>query len=99
MILSALLGALCVAHAPAGPVKRSLPRAVKVYTLNGCDACASLKSHLRHSGVELAITHISERKYDLYPTVIYSDGRSDHGNRVWAGRCSLPQSLPVYETD
>lgn len=78
---------------------RSSVRPVTVYSLTGCQTCASLKSRLRRSGVKLNISHVSERYFEYYPTVVYTNDTSDHGGRIFGGRCSLPKSLDVYETD
>ena len=91
--------AMAVVPATADTTKKSAVRPVVAYTLSGCETCASLKSRLRREGVKLHVTHTDKHEYDLYPTVIYSDGRSDHGDRIFRGRCTLPKSLRVYETD
>lgn len=74
------------------------PRVEQFYSLAGCDRCASLKRSLRRSGVSLSITEVDERYFQYYPTVFYSDGHYDHGDRVFVGRCRLPRSLEVIET-
>jgi hypothetical protein len=76
----------------------SAPRVVQFYSLEGCDRCTTLKRHLRRKSVSLEITTVDEKYFRYYPTVFYSDGRYDHGDRVFAGRARLPKSLEVIET-
>lgn len=85
--------------AHAKPRKKSSVRVVSVYTLAGCETCASLKRRLRRSGASLEISSVPEHYFDLYPTVIYSNQKSDNGERIFQGRCSIPKSIEVRETE
>lgn len=78
---------------------RTSVRPVQVYTLKGCSRCASLKRYLRAKGVDLDITNIDQRYFELYPTVYYSDNYADYGQRIFSGRCRYPSSLEVIETE
>lgn len=96
--------ALAMLAAPVSAKKKSSRRAgsnwpVVAYTLEGCETCSDLKSYLRQCGVSLKIQYTDERYYDAYPTVFYSNGSSDHGERIHWGRTTLPKSLKVVETE
>lgn len=73
--------------------------AVVAYTLASCSDCAAFKQFLRQSGVKT--TTVSGRDYNvsLYPTVVYSDGTSDNGQRLYARQVKLPRTLRVIETN
>jgi hypothetical protein len=95
---------LVVTFATAAPAKQtkrkaSTVRPVQMYSLSSCDKCATLKSFLRGRGVHLDVTQVSEKYMNLYPIVFYSDDSYDYGNRIYAGRCRLPRSLEVIETN
>lgn len=86
--------------APAKTAKRRPSvRPVQMYTLQGCERCASLKRYLRREGVHLDVTQVDEHYMSLYPTVFYSDDSYDHGSRILNGRCRLPETLEVIETE
>lgn len=77
----------------------TLPAIVSVYTLAGCPDCAALKARLRQSGVQLQIKPVQERFFETFPTVIYSNHKSDNGQRVRSHRVRLSGSVEVYEAD
>lgn len=99
LVLATLAGVADAKKSSPRSKSRSSVRPVTVYTLAGCETCASLKSRLRRNGVKLNISHVGERYFEYYPTVVYSNDTSDHGGKIVGGRCSLPKSLDVYETD
>lgn len=72
---------------------------VVAYTLAGCPDCAAFKQFLRAAGVHTTTQYTRENRVSLYPTVVYSDGRTDNGERVYARQVKLPKSLTLIETD
>lgn len=98
MILIAVLA--ITTTAPARKHSTSSSRTpVVAYTLAGCPDCAAFKQYLRQSGVHYTTTYTRDRSVSLFPTVVYSDGRADNGERVYAGQVKLPKNLRLIETD
>src|SRR5436190_12001378 len=95
MILVAMLVAVALtAPAKSTTTKRTSGRTVvAAYTLAGCPDCAAFKRYLRQSGVHYTTTYTRDRNVSLYPTVVYSDGQADNGERVYAGQVHLPKSV------
>lgn len=98
ILVFSLIGAIATAK-PRGSKSRAATRPVVMYSLAGCPDCAAFKYYLQQSGVRLSVSQTRERNYSLFPTVVYSDGRTDHGERVYARQVALPKSLRVVETD
>jgi hypothetical protein len=72
---------------------------VVAYTLAGCPDCAAFKQYLQQSGVRMTTSYTRSRDVSLFPTVVYSDGTSDHGERVYGRQVQLPRALRIVETD
>jgi hypothetical protein len=87
--------------------KRTKPTSAKVgelqptclYVVQGCDSCAGLMNYLRQAGVVLSINHIERGTYTTFPTVLYSDGTVDHGERIYGQKVPLPRNLCVQECE
>jgi hypothetical protein len=103
-----ILVAMLVAVAMIAPAKsktyksRSTTTArtpVVAYTLAGCPDCAAFKQYLRQSGVHYTTTHTRDRNVSLFPTVVYSDGQADNGERISGGQAKLPKAIRLIETD
>lgn len=83
--------------APTKSGKKARPTVRAVYTMVGCSHCHELESSLRRSGVRLNRVYTDEYRYDAYPTVLYSDGRRDSGQRIYRKTVRLPGSVRVVE--
>lgn len=70
-----------------------------IYTLRTCPHCIELESSLQQSGVKLNITGTNQRYYGAFPTVVYTDGTTDHGDRIYGGSVRLPNSVRIVETN
>lgn len=99
VVLAVALAALSAAAFPAssGSGKKSRVTVRAVYTMVGCSHCHELERSLRRSGVRLAKSATDEYRYDSYPTVVYSDGRRDSGQRIYRKGVRLPSRLRVVE--
>lgn len=83
---------------PATTAKPGALQPTLVYVAEGCEACAGLMSYLRQAGVVLAINKVEHPKCSLFPTVLYSDGQQDHGERIYNREVPLPKKLGVEES-
>ncbi len=99
MMVGGLLMISATAPAKSKTTKRAGNRAVVAYTLSTCQDCIQFKQWLRQAGVRLTTVQTRESPVSVYPTVMYSDGRSDHGERLYSRQVSLPRSLKVVEKD
>lgn len=81
------------------PGSQAAHRPVLAYMLAGCPDCAAFRSFLQQNGVQIRTRYTRERPVDLFPTVIYSDGYRDHGERTYARQVKLPKSLTLIETN
>lgn len=70
-----------------------------IYTLRTCPHCMELESSLQQSGVKLNISGTNQRYYGAFPTVVYTDGTTDHGDRIYGGSVRLPGSVRIIETN
>lgn len=70
-----------------------------IYTLRSCPHCMELESRLQQSGVQMSATETSQRYYGAFPTVVYTDGATDHGDRIYNGSVKLPASVRIIETN
>lgn len=68
-----------------------------LYVVEGCEACNGLQAYLRRVGVKLSISRVGNSPYSTFPTVVYSDGTTDNGERVYSKTCQFPKSLAVDE--
>lgn len=78
-------------------VKASSIRAI--YTVVGCSHCHELERNLWQAGVKISKFHTSEYRYGAYPTVVYSDGRTDNGQRIQRRSVSVPRSVRIIEAN
>ena len=87
-----------VASAAKAPrAAAGIPQLNHVYVVEGCEACNGLQAFLRRVGVKLNVSRIDHSPYSTFPTVIYSDGTSDNGERIYSKRCQFPKNLAVEE--
>lgn len=75
--------------------KAEKTRPTIVHVTEGCDACAALLAHMKAAGVKLEAKKAERAKYPLFPTVDYSDGLYDHGERIYAKKVAVPKSVKV----
>jgi hypothetical protein len=75
------------------------PRPSVVHVTEGCQACASLLSHLKAAGTKLETKKVDRSKYPLFPTVDYTDGSYDHGERIYTRQVGVPKSLKVMSCE
>jgi hypothetical protein len=79
--------------------KSDVLQPTQLYVQTGCEACAGLLGYLRRCGVSLAVSHVDRGRYNMFPTVIYSDGVSDHGERIYGQQVPLPKKITVEECE
>lgn len=91
-------------NAPAAPVQsgkeKSKAKPVvpnQLYVVDGCDACAALLKYLKQAGVKLDVKKVERSSCSAYPTVVYTDGAADHGERIYAQQVPLPKSVKVED--
>ncbi len=70
---------------------------VQLYVVDGCEACAALLNYLNKAGVKLELKKVDRSSCAAYPTVVYSDGAADHGERIYAQKVPLPKSVKVED--
>jgi hypothetical protein len=99
MLVTLLVAITMTAPAKTKNRSSSSRTPVVAYTLAGCPDCAAFKQFLRESGVHYTTTYTRDRSVSLFPTVVYSDGRADNGERVYGRQVSLPKNLRLIETD
>jgi hypothetical protein len=78
------------------PAKRAL-QLDHLYVVEGCEACNGLQAYLRRVGVKLTVSRVGNSPYSTFPTVVYSDGTTDNGERVYSKSCQFPKSVAVDE--
>lgn len=72
------------------------PVAFKVFTLppRQCPPCDVLKGHIaRYPGVKITYSKQRRCHYKMFPTVLYSDGWVDNGERIYHGQYQLYPTL------
>lgn len=64
-----------------------------VYCMDGCKPCRELEAYMSKHGFPTATRYVTEppAAIDFYPTVRYTDGFFDNGQRVKNGECRLPK--------
>jgi hypothetical protein len=81
------------------PVRGSSSSPIQaIYTLHSCPHCMELEGLLQQKGVQLSTTETNQRYYGAYPTVVYSDGSTDHGDRIYGNSVQLPSSIKIIQT-
>lgn len=87
-------------YAPAAAPARSAQQSpiTAIYTLSTCPHCMELKDLLQRKGVRLEAAASDGRSFGAYPTVVYSDGATDHGDRIYGNSVQLPSSVRIIET-
>lgn len=81
------------AKAPAKPAARACVSVIHV--IKGCAACEAMQKWLRDGGVKLETTNVEQGAYKLYPTVVYSDKKADHGERMYKQQAIIPEKICV----
>lgn len=94
VILILSLDAMC-----QGDVK---PLVVSVDSMTGkrCPACERLKHHLVNVwGASLVPRYAesTDKAPEAFPTVRYSYGKPDHGERIYSGKADVPKRVTVIE--
>lgn len=69
---------------------------VRMYSLEGCHACEALEQRFVKAGVEITTQSVKRAPFDDFPTVIYSNGASDGGERIYDGKTTTPKTLKIY---
>ena len=60
---------------------------LSIYSMDGCVPCERLTDKLIKSGHRVHVIRTrNQPAVTAYPTVVYSDGHVDHGQRVWRGQ-------------
>lgn len=70
-----------------------------MYVTAGCEACEGLLRYLRQAGVVIKLSVVDRTGYNSFPTVVYTDGKSDHGERIYGRQAQLPKQLKVQQSD
>ena len=84
------------AAAPTGGKPKRL-QLDHLYVVEGCEACKGLQDYLRRVGVKLSVSRVNNSPYSTFPTVVYSDGTTDNGERIYSKTCQFPKSVAVDE--
>lgn len=73
------------------------PRIVRLDTIPRCPPCEALKGELkrRHVPMVAAPADPCEIPPGAFPTVVYSDGAKDHGERFYRGGASVGTTVSV----
>lgn len=93
----AMAAFLCapIAAADKAPAKPVEPKPVVIHVTEGCDACAGLLAYMKSAGVKLEAKKAERSKYPAFPTVDYSDGGYDHGERIYGKKVAVPKAVKV----
>lgn len=96
-LVSLALGAFFLAVAPAAvhAQKAAKPCVDTIHVIKGCGACEAMQEWLKKAGVKLELTKTSATHYEMYPTVIYTDKKSDHGQRMYEQKVVIPKKICV----
>lgn len=83
--------------APAKPKPKPVakPCVAVLHVIKGCAACEAMQKWLRDGGVKLEVADVERGAYRLYPTVVYSDKKTDHGERMYKQQASIPEKMCV----
>jgi len=93
--VSAAKAAKSPAKAPVSSKKKAVVCVQKLNVIEGCEVCAAMLDWLKKGGIKLDISHVEHGAYPLYPTVQYSDGTSDHGEKMYKQEVQIPTHLCV----
>jgi len=85
------------AAADEGNSKQAPVVPVQIHVVEGCDACAALLNHLAAAGVKLVAKKVDRSNCSAFPTVVYSDKTSDHGERIYNRQVPMPKSVKVED--
>lgn len=87
----------CCNPAEARPAPK--PKAICVRCQDKCEPCVDLVKELKRQGVTLRFETAPDntKPASWYPAVEYSDGVVDWGIRVYDGKCTYPDVLPVIK--
>lgn len=90
-----VLTAAPVCAAEKGAAAKAKARVSQIHVIRGCTACEAMQAWLKKGGVTLEIVNVQQGAYALYPTVVYSDRTSDHGDRMYRQQVQIPRKLCV----
>lgn len=94
--IAGLLLALLILTPAIGHAKPSTkPCVATIHVIKGCAACEAMQKWLRDGGVKLDVANVERGAYKLYPTVVYSDKKADHGERMYKQQASIPEKICV----
>ena len=101
-VVLALAVVLAAAGAMAKPSSRSHNKGTSVtvraiYTMVGCPHCTVLENSLKNAGVRLSKSYTDQYRFAAYPTVVYSDGRTDQGQRIYNKKARATSPVRVIE--
>lgn len=95
-----ILGLFMISGGQGAPKAKANPKPAKacvstIYVIKGCSACEAMQEWLAKGGVELDVTHVQQGTHKLYPTVLYSDKVTDHGDRMYKQQVVIPEKICV----
>ncbi len=106
LVVIVLLGACCGTPATAAPTKGKAKAPVakevcvtRIHIIKGCGVCETMVSWLTQGGVKLNIKSIDRGEFPTYPTVVYSDGKRDHGDRMYSRNAGIPEAIDVVSCE
>lgn len=82
--------------AQAQGTKKPAVSVAAVHVITGCEACETMLNWLKRGGVKLDMRRVEQGRYELYPTVVYSDKRTDHGDRMYQQSVRIPKEICVF---
>lgn len=94
-IITLMLAMVIVAPGSGVAKPPGKPCVTTIHVIKGCAACEVMEKWLRDGGVKLDVVHVERGDYKLYPTVVYSDKKADHGERMFKQQASIPQKICV----
>jgi hypothetical protein len=75
---------------------RRSPQVLIIHSMDACPACVALERFIVKAGSKVAydakgLYGASQRPCVAFPTVAYSDGAQDNGERIYKGAVKLPK--------
>jgi hypothetical protein len=83
------------ARPPASKKDKAAVCVKKLNVIEGCEVCGAMMEWLKKGGIKLDMSHVDHGAYPLYPTVEYSDGTQDHGEKMYAQEVQIPARICV----
>jgi hypothetical protein len=65
--------------------------------MENCPACEALAHALASAGARMNVSYTGDARVEEFPTVVYSDGKRDTGNRIKSGVVALSGSIRVIK--